>query len=185
MAEFSATNTTTTPVEPVTTKPDANTTNPHRAEAKSRFNAALDEAKAGAAALKAEATERAGEYRTRAKGKGSDLKGDARAYGDQAKGKASELATDGKHKTSEAIISLSRKIDENATYVEERLGPKYGDYARNASRKLQETGTRLDEKSIDELTEDAREFIRRNPGTSIGIAAVTGYFLSKLFSTGR
>ena len=35
-------------------------------EAKSRFNAAVSEAKAGAAALKAEATERAGGYRQQA-----------------------------------------------------------------------------------------------------------------------
>ena len=41
----------------------------NKTEAKSRFNAALEEAKAGAAALRAEAGERADAYREQAKSK--------------------------------------------------------------------------------------------------------------------
>lgn len=157
----------------------------NKAEAKSRFNAALEEAKAGAAALKAEAGARAGEYRTRAKGKGDEWKVDAKNYGDQAKGKASELAVEGKTRASGALASLSGMVNDTAPTIDEKLGAKYGDYARSASRSLQDASTKLDEKSIDELTEDAREAVRKSPGMAVGIAAVAGFMLARMFGGRR
>lgn len=150
-------------------------------EAKSRFNAALEEAKAGAVALKSEAGERAAAYREQAKGKRDSYVADAKGYGDQAKVKAGELAVEGKKKTSDAISGLANLISETAPKIDQQLGEKYGDYARSASRSLQEGAAKLDTKSIDELGEDAREFVRKSPGTAIGIAAVTGFLLARLF----
>ena len=153
----------------------------HRDEAKSRFNAALDEAKAGAAALKAEAGQVVGTYREQAKGRSSDLATDARAYGEEAKVKASELAVEGKHKASEALAALSRLVSENATQIDDQFGPKYGDSARNAARSLEENAAKLEAKSIEELGEDTREMVRKSPGTALGIAAIGGYILARLF----
>ncbi len=157
----------------------------HKAEAKSHFNAALDEAKAGAAALKAEAGVRADEYRTRAKGKGEELKGDARVYGDKARGKAGEMAVEGKGKASEALAALSRMVSDNANKLDENFGAQYGDYARSAARNLQESADKLEQKSVEELGEDAREFDRTKPGTAVGIAAVGGFLLARLYGVGR
>ena len=166
---------------PVTnTAPTPDTTD-NRAEAKSRFNAALEEAKAGAAALKAEGRDRAVAYRDQAKGKGDDWVAEAKAYGEDAKVKGRELATEGKVKAGEGLRALSRVVNENAQEVDDRLGAKYGDYARTASRKLDGYASSLDEKSVDDLVEDGREFVRKSPGTAIGIAAVVGFFLSRLF----
>jgi ElaB/YqjD/DUF883 family membrane-anchored ribosome-binding protein len=72
-------------------------------------------------------------------------------------------------------------VSDTATTIDERLGPQYGDYARNAARSLQEAAAKLDAKDIAEIGEDAREFIRKSPGTAIGIAAVTGYFVARMF----
>lgn len=155
--------------------------NAHRAEAKSRFNAALEEAKAGAAALKAEAGDRAGVYRTQARAKGDDWAAEAKAYGQEAKIKGKELATEGKVKTSEGLRSLSRTISENAYQVDEKLGAKYGEYARSASSALEDYATKLDQKSVDDLVGDGREFVRKSPGTAIGIAAIAGFMLSRMF----
>lgn len=151
------------------------------AEAKSRFNSALEEAKAGAAALKAEAADRAKTYKGQAKTKSDDLVAEAKAYGTQAKGKAGELATDGKGKVAEALSALGRAVSDTAPSVDEKLGAKYGDYARSASRSLQEASAKLDAKSVDELGEDAREFVRKSPGLAVGIAAVGGFLLARLF----
>ena len=151
------------------------------AEAKSRFNAALEEAKAGAVALKAEAGERAGVYRDQARGKSEAWLADAKDYGIQAKGKAGELADEGKKRTSDAIASLANLISDTAPKIDEQLGEKYGDYARTASRSLQEGAAKLDSKSVEELGEDAREFVRKSPGTAIGIAAIAGFLLARLF----
>ncbi|MCR2833935.1 hypothetical protein [Parerythrobacter lacustris] len=148
------------------------------AEAKTRFNAALEEAKAGAAALKTEAADRAMAYRDQAKGKSQDWAADAKT-------KAGELAVEGKTKASDAIASLGKVVADNAVTIDERFGEKYGDYARKASRGLQETSAKLDAKGIDELGEDAREFVRKSPGTAIGIAAVAGFLLARLFGGRR
>jgi ElaB/YqjD/DUF883 family membrane-anchored ribosome-binding protein len=139
----------------------------NRTEAKSRFNAALEEAKAGAAALKAEGKDR------------------ATAYREQAKVKGRELATEGKVKAGEGLRSLSKLVDENAYQVDEKLGAKYGDYARTASKSLDGYASKLDEKSVDDLVEDGREFVRKSPGKAIGIAAIVGFMLSRLFRGSR
>ncbi len=153
----------------------------HRSEAKSRFNAALDEAKAGAAALRAEAGERAGSYRENAMSKSDDLVGEAKAYGEQAKTKAGELASDGKAATSDALASVSRVVGETAEQIDERFGEQYGDYARKASRALAETSAKIDAKSVDELGEDAREMVRKSPGVAVGLAAVAGFLIARMF----
>lgn len=172
----------TTPV--TNTAPTPNDTD-NRTEAKSRFNAALEEAKAGAAALKAEGRDRAVAYRDQAKGKGDDWVTDAKAYGDEAKVKGRELAVEGKVKAGEGLRSLSKLVNDNAHQVDEKLGAKYGDYARTASQSLDGYASKLDEKSVDDLVEDGREFVRKSPGKAIGIAAVVGFMLSRLFRGSR
>lgn len=191
MADATTTPGTTTP-KPKKSKKAAPAPKSNTAEAKSRFNAALEEAKAGAAALKAEAGERAGTYRDQAKGKRDALVTDAKDYSAQAKTKAGELATDGKKKagelavegkkkTSEAMTSLAKLVSDTAPTIDDKLGAKYGDYARSASRSLETNAAKLDEKSLEEIGEDAREFVRKSPGTAVGIAAVAGFLLARLF----
>lgn len=157
----------------------------NRAEAKSRFNAAVNEAKAGAAALKAEAADRAGVYREQAQQRSHDLLADAKTYADDARLKGRDLATQGKGKVSEGLTALGQAVADSAHVVDEKLGAKYGDYARTASRSLQDAATKLDARSIDDLGEDARSFVRKSPGTAVGIAAVFGFLLSRLFSGSR
>jgi ElaB/YqjD/DUF883 family membrane-anchored ribosome-binding protein len=155
------------------------------AEAKSRFNAALEEAKAGAAALRAEAENRLSAAGGQAKDKGSNLVADAKAYGEQALGKAGELAAEGKKVTSDAIASLGKAVGDSAAQIDEKLGEEYGDYARKASRSLQEASAKLEAKSVEELGEDAREAVRKSPGVAVGIAAVVGFFLARMLRGSR
>lgn len=143
-------------------------------QAKSRFNAALEEARAGAALLGAEARERVGGYGTQARARSDDWVG-------EAKSKAGELAVQGKSKASEALTGLSRVVSDNATTIDESLGAKYGDYARSASQKLQDTAAALERKSVEELGEDAREMVRKSPGAAVGLAALAGFLLARLF----
>ncbi|MEB3415022.1 hypothetical protein VCJ71_02965 [Alteriqipengyuania sp. WL0013] len=149
-------------------------TSPNKAEAKARFSKAIDEAKAGAAALRDEAKVRAAGYREQGKSKSGDLSA-------EAKTKARGLAQDGKTAASDALSGLGRLVSENASVVDEKLGAKYGDYARSASRSLQETSAKLEQKELDELAEDAREFVRKSPGLAVGLAAFGGYMISRLF----
>ncbi|WP_347303826.1 hypothetical protein V5740_04180 [Croceibacterium sp. TMG7-5b_MA50] len=143
------------------------------AEAKSRFSAALEEAKAGAAALGAEAKERATTYKSQATTKSQTYKSDAT-------GKATDIAYEGKAKASEALTSLSRLINDNAGTVDEKLGVKYGDYARTAATSIEDTAAKLNSKSLDELGEDAKAFVRTSPATAISLAALAGYMVARI-----
>ena len=87
----------------------------------------------------------------------------------------------GKSKASEALTGLSRLVNDNAPTIDENVGKQYGDYARTASRKLEETAQALDRKSVEELGEDAREFVRKSPATAVGLAALAGFMLARLF----
>ncbi len=155
------------------------------AEPKTRFNAALEEAKAGAAALRAEAETRAEAVREQAANKGDEFVSEARAYGDKAIGKAGELAVEGKAAASDAIASLGKVVADTAPQIDEKLGEQYGDYARKASRGLTEVSAKLETKSLDELGDDAREFVRKSPATAVGIAAVFGFLVARLFRGSR
>ena len=142
--------------------------------AKSHFNAAVEEAKAGAAALTAQAKDRAASYKDQAKGK-SD------AWTQDAKTKAVELAEDGKVKASSALSNLSKVAADNAETIDQKLGVKYGDYARSASQTLQNTAEKLETKSLEELGEDARAAVRKSPGAAVGIAALAGFLIARVF----
>lgn len=147
----------------------------HRTEAKAKFSQALEQAKAGARELTAEA-------KGRATARTSDWADDARNYGEQAKVRAGELAVEGKARASDALSGLGKMVSDNAGSIDDRFGTRYGDYARSASRKMQETAAKIDSKSLDEIGDDAREFVRKSPGLAVGLAAVAGFMLARLFS---
>jgi ElaB/YqjD/DUF883 family membrane-anchored ribosome-binding protein len=149
--------------------------------AKAKFAKAIEDAKAGAEALRGEARARAGAYREQLGSKSEELVGEARALGDQAKEKATELAYEGKAKASSALVGLGQIVEENAPAIDEKLGPKYGDYARQAARAMNDTAAKIDAKDLNELGEDAKEFVRKSPGLAIGMAAAAGFLLSRLF----
>jgi ElaB/YqjD/DUF883 family membrane-anchored ribosome-binding protein len=145
-----------------------------REEAKSRFNAALEEARAGAALLGAEARERASAYGGQVRTRGDD-------WSTEAKTKASELAQEGKARATEALSGLGKLVGDNAPAIEERLGAQYGDYARSASQSLQSTAAKLEQKSVEQLGEDARELVRKSPAAAVGLAALAGFLLARIF----
>lgn len=144
-------------------------------QAKAKFSKALEEAKAGAVALTANARERVS-------ARSDDWVDEAKVYGQQAKVKAGELAVEGKARATDAISGLGKLVSDNAGTIDDRFGTQYGDYARTASRKIQETAAKIDAKDIDELGEDAREFVRKSPGLAVGLAAVAGFFIARLFT---
>ena len=106
---------------------------------------------------------------------------EAKVRGEQAKERASDLALEGKAKTTEALKGLSRLVQDNAPAIDEKLGLKYGDYARNAARSMDTAAERLEAKDLAELGEDAKEFVRKSPGLAVGMAAVAGFMLARLF----
>ena len=166
---------TITPNEDTSPEPTA------RDEAKSHFSKAVEEARAGAQALGKEAKERAEAYREKA-GKTSDQwKEEARTKSGEAKDMAYNYASEGKAKASEGIRGLSRMVTDNAETIDEKIGVKYGDYARSAAKSMEDAATRLDEKTLEDLGEDAKEFVREKPALAVGLAAAAGFMIARLF----
>jgi len=147
-------------------------------DAKSRFAGAVEDARAGVSALKEEAKNRGAEYGEKAKQRAAEI-------AEQAKNKAASLADDGKRGSSDTLAGLGRLVAGNAGKIEEKLGQRYGDYARTAARHIEDTATRLGAKDLSELGEDARGFVRKSPGLALGMAAVAGFALAALFRGGK
>lgn len=154
-------------------------------EAKARFAKAIEEAKAGAQALKTEVHDKAGAYREQFDTKSNEWIEEAKVKGDEAKLRAAELANEGKARAGGAICSLGKIVEENAPSLDAKLGIKYGDYARTAGKSMQDAGTKIGEKELNELGDDVKEFVRQSPGMAIGIAAATGFLLARLFRRGN
>jgi ElaB/YqjD/DUF883 family membrane-anchored ribosome-binding protein len=149
--------------------------------AKAKFAAAIEEARAGTKVLRDEATAKAGAYKEQLAAKSEDWVAEAKDLAGQAKDRAGTLAVDGKAKASDALSSIGQLVADNAGTIDEKLGTRYGDYARTAARSMQETAAKIEAKELSELGDDAKEFVKKSPGLAIGLAAVAGFLLSRLF----
>lgn len=85
-----------------------------------------------------------------------------------------------KDKTGTAMQSLAKLIADTAGTVDAKLGPQYGDYARQAAESVAGAANTLDGKEVEELLTEARDFVRKSPAVAIGAAAVVGYVLMRL-----
>ncbi len=104
----------------------------------------------------------------------------AEEFASQAKGAAANAAASAKSTTGDALHGLSKLIAETAETVDSKLGPQYGDYARKAAEAVSGAAKTLDEKDIDQLAEEARNFVRKSPAVAIGAAAIVGFVLMRM-----
>ena len=159
---------------------DTSSTAPTTRKTTAKASAAVSKAKKAAAATKAAALETASEARTAATASTAQWREQAGEFAEQAKTTAREAATTAKNTTGDALHGLSKLISETAETVDSKLGPQYGDYARKAAETVAGAAQSLDEKDIDQLTEEARNFVRKSPAVAIGAAAVVGFVLMRM-----
>lgn len=104
---------------------------------------------------------------------------------DQAQTKAREYAEQGKTKATDALDGVSRFFDDTARSLDDQLGAEIGDYAHRAAAAVEGFTETLRKRDVEELLEDARDLVRRNPAIAIGAAAAVGFVLVRLLkSTG-
>jgi len=102
----------------------------------------------------------------------------------QATSRARGFADDGKARATSLLEDVSEVIDEAAQAVERKFGADYADYAHRASGAVSGLAGKVRAKTVDELIDDTRDFVRKSPGIAIGIAAVAGFMLVRLIKTG-
>jgi ElaB/YqjD/DUF883 family membrane-anchored ribosome-binding protein len=155
---------------------------PKRARKAPSAKAAPIKAEATSAAASASETikEHVADAKARAKDFTENWREQSGTFAETAKRSARTAASTAKETTGSALHGLSKLIAETAETVDGKLGPQYGDYARQAAETVANAARHLDEKDIDELTEEARSFVRKSPAVAIGAAALVGFVLMRL-----
>lgn len=102
----------------------------------------------------------------------------------EAGDRARTLADQGKVKATDALDQLVTMLNDAAQQVDEKLGAQYGQYARSAAEHVQGLSSKLNDRSVDELLDDAREVVRKSPAAAIGVAAAVGFVAARLLSSG-
>lgn len=115
-----------------------------------------------------------------AKETGEAWREQAGVLAEQAAESARAAATTAKDKTGSALHGLAKLISDTAETVDAKLGPQYGDYARQAAESVAGAAKSLDDKDVDQLVTDARDFVRKSPAVAIGAAALVGFVLMRL-----
>lgn len=112
------------------------------------------------------------------------VKEGASSLADHATEAARTAATQGKEKAAEAIDTVHKVVDNLATMVEEKVGPTYGKYARDAANGVSGFSESLKTRDVDALIADTRDFVRNNPMVAVGVASAVGFVLTRLVKLG-
>ncbi len=105
-------------------------------------------------------------------------------YGAQATDKIRTFADTGKERAVGGLDQLSQMINDAAGQVDEKLGAQYGEYARSAAGVVSNFSEQIKGKDVEELLDDARDFVRKSPGVAVGVAAALGFAVARLVQSG-
>jgi hypothetical protein len=94
------------------------------------------------------------------------------------------IADEGKEKATGLLDDFSEVITDAAKAVEGKFGEDYGAYAHRAAGAVSGLAEKVRGKSVDDLLDDTRDFVRKSPAIAIGIAAIAGFALIRLLKTG-
>jgi ElaB/YqjD/DUF883 family membrane-anchored ribosome-binding protein len=114
----------------------------------------------------------------------SQVKDQVTSLRGQAADRVRGFADDGKGRVTGLLENVSEVINDAARSVDERLGGDYGEHAHRAANAVADFAGRIRDKSVDDILDDTRDFVRRSPAVAIGIAAVAGFALIRVIKTG-
>lgn len=117
------------------------------------------------------------EIRTKVKSNIEDLKSKA-ADGARA------AAEKGKDRATEAVGSIGKLIRDSADTIDQNVGKQFGDYARSAADAVDGFAGKMEARDMEQIAEEARQFVRKSPAVAIGAAAAIGFVLARLVRSG-
>lgn len=112
------------------------------------------------------------------------LKDNVIKFANDAGDKAKAAAEDGKTRAGGALDELATMLRDAATSVDEKVGDQYGHYARSAADAVSNFSQSLQSKQVDDLIDEARDFVKKSPAIAIGTAAAIGFVLARLVKAG-
>lgn len=118
------------------------------------------------------------------RGSAQQLKDEASKLGSQAAERARAFAGEGKERATSALDEVARLMQNAAVDVDAKLGAEYGRYARSAADGIAGFAESLRGKEVDDLINDAGDFVRKSPAIAVGTAAAIGFVLARLIKSG-
>lgn len=120
--------------------------------------------------------------------RGEDVKIKVKSNMDDLKSKATDgaraAAAKGKDRATEAVGSIGKLIRDSAATIDDNVGKQYGDYARGAADAVDGFASKMEAKDVEQIAEEARQFVRKSPAVAIGAAAAIGFVLARLVRSG-
>lgn len=142
-------------------------------------------ASTAASAPKAKAVKTAAVALTGGAGGSTASASQAESFVSQAQDTVRKVANTSKDRATDALSELAGMIEDVAKTIDDRVGGTYGDYARKASGSINGVADNLKSKDVDQLLDDARDFVRTQPAVAIGAAAAVGFVLTRLIKSGQ
>jgi len=98
--------------------------------------------------------------------------------------RARTMADDGKRQATDLLTTIAGIIQDASGSVEERLGSQYSGVGNRAADSVNSLANTLNERTVDDLFDDARAFVRKSPALAVGIAAVVGFAVARVVRSG-
>lgn len=100
---------------------------------------------------------------------------------DVAIDKGAHFAHEGKAYASDALAYVGQALAGVTETLDQKFGVKYGDIARTAARSAEESADKLASRDFAELGEDIKDLVRARPVAALGVAAVAGFLVARMF----
>lgn len=119
------------------------------------------------------------EVRRKAESDADRLKRDAADLKQEGAQAARQQAESGKQRAAQELDSLSEAVDKAASALSEEDKEGLASYVHQASEQMSQLSRRLNERSLDELTNDVKRLARRNPTAFLLGSVALGFGLSR------
>lgn len=112
------------------------------------------------------------------------IREEASKYADQAKEHILGFAGTGKERATSALDEVAEMMRTAAGDVDAKLGEQYGQYARTAADGISGFAESLRGKDVNELLDEATEFVKKSPAIAVGTAAALGFVFARVIKSG-
>jgi ElaB/YqjD/DUF883 family membrane-anchored ribosome-binding protein len=102
---------------------------------------------------------------------------------DRAREGATVRLSSQKDRATEGLGSLARAVRETSQPLRDNQQDTIAQYVEKAADQIERFSTRLRERNVKELVDDAQQFARRQPGVFIGAAFVAGIFAARFLKS--
>ena len=122
------------------------------------------------------AGEKASDVIVEVKGEVADIAAKAGSSAKSAASTGKDYAAEAVHGLADAARQMASKLDDGKA---EGGNAKAAEFARKAADGMDKFSTKLRDKNVDEIAEDARSVVRQNPAIAVGAAAIIGFALAR------